>query len=162
MDASAPRFLVALEASGFGLAIRQSPWAYPAANVGHVVAVVLFFAAVVVIDLALLGRIGGGHALAMRARRAAMSLFGCVAVTGLVLFTAEASHLAVNPVFQLKIAVILAALANALLAGPKSIARLADAGPTSRAGRDGIAWAAAISLVLWLTVVALGRLIAYL
>jgi len=31
----APQILIALEQSGLGAAIRQSAWAYPAANVGH-------------------------------------------------------------------------------------------------------------------------------
>ena len=44
--AEAPQFLIALEQSGLGAAIRQSTWAYPAANVGHILALTLFAGAV--------------------------------------------------------------------------------------------------------------------
>ena len=36
--AEAPQLLIALEQSPFAAAIRQSTWAYPAANVGHILA----------------------------------------------------------------------------------------------------------------------------
>ena len=48
-------FLIALEQSGLGAAIRQSAWAYPAANVGHIVALTLFAASVAIMDLRMLG-----------------------------------------------------------------------------------------------------------
>ena len=41
MLADAPAFLIAIEQSSFALAIRQSVWAYPAANVGHILALFL-------------------------------------------------------------------------------------------------------------------------
>jgi len=47
-----------------------------------------------------------------RARRFAMWAFAAMAVTGSMLFAAEASHLAVNPVFLVKLALIGAGLAN--------------------------------------------------
>ena len=37
MTDAAPAIFVALEQSGFAAAIRQSPWLYPAANVGHII-----------------------------------------------------------------------------------------------------------------------------
>lgn len=160
MDAHAPQILVALEASGLGLAIRQSVWAYPAANVGHVVSVAGFFAAVTVLDLALLGAIPGGAALAARARLATIALFALVAATGSVLFIAEASHLALNRVFQVKVLIIALALANALWLGRKALSALAaagDAAPTPHEAR----FAASASLVFWLVAIALGRFIAY-
>ncbi len=43
----APQVLIALEQSGLAAAIRQSVWAYPAANVGHIVALTLFAGSVV-------------------------------------------------------------------------------------------------------------------
>lgn len=161
MDAAAPQILVSLEASAFAQAIRQSVWIYPATNVGHVVAVVAFAAAVAVMDFALLGLIGGERALdlARRARPVVIALFGFVAVTGALLFIAEASHVALNRVFQVKLAFVLLALINALLLGRLALAvgdedAEAGAGTTARL-------AAGLSLGLWLTVVALGRSIAY-
>lgn len=162
MDASAPQWLGALEASGLGLSIRQSVWVYPAANVGHVVAVIAFFAAVAVMDLALLGIIDARrrHVLVSGARRAAVVLLSCVLLTGTVLFVAEASHVALNRVFQIKLALIAIAGLNAVLLGRRAIAvahLAADHAPL-----PGYAHVAAgFSLFLWLLVAALGRYIAY-
>lgn len=162
MDAAAPQWLIALEASGAGAAIRQSVWIYPAANVAHVVSIVLFAGAVAVIDLTLLGvlRPSGRLRVLAGARRWAMTFFALVVATGLVLFVAEASHVALNRVFQVKLVLIGLALMNGLLLGARAeaaITRLSD-----DALVPGMARAAAMaSLALWVTVVALGRYIAY-
>ncbi len=162
MDANAPQFLVALEASGLGLAIRQSPWVYPAANVGHVVSVVLYAGAVATLDLMLLGVVRGDDRVASlkRARSWAMALFVAVALTGLVLFIAEASHVALNRVFQLKLVLIVGALVNAAVLGARAI-RAAEALPDDASLPPSVRGAAYVSLALWIGVVALGRFIAY-
>ncbi len=163
MDGSAPQWLVALEGSGLGVAIRQSVWIYPAANVAHVVAMAAFAGSVVLIDLILLGivRPAGRALLLQRARRWTMACLSLVALSGLVLFIAEASHVALNRVFQLKLGLIALAILNALVLGSRAeaaIAKLTDTEPTPAHARA----VAAASLLLWLCVVALGRFIAYL
>jgi hypothetical protein len=55
MTDQAPAIFVALEASSFAAAIRQSLWLYPAANVGHIIALVFFAGSVAVMDVRLLG-----------------------------------------------------------------------------------------------------------
>ena len=113
----APQVLIALEQSGLAAAIRQSVWAYPAANVGHIVALTLFAGAVAIMDVRLLGAFAAAPPadVVRPARRAAMLGLLLMAVTGSVLFTAEASHVAMNPVFQIKAALIALGLLNALL-----------------------------------------------
>src|SRR5262245_40107716 len=100
MEHQAPALLVALEQSEFAAAIRQSTFLYPLANVGHIVALVCFVGAVVVMDLRLMGALAATAPgpLLMRARRAAIIAFAALAATGFMLFAAEASHVAVNPV----------------------------------------------------------------
>ena len=51
MTDQAPAIFVALEASSFAAAIRQSLWLYPAANVGHIIALVFFAGSVAVMDV---------------------------------------------------------------------------------------------------------------
>ena len=116
MTHEAPAIFVALEQSGFAAAIRQSPWLYPAANVGHIVSLVFFVGAVAVMDVRLLGGLAmtAPGPLLSRARGFAVAALVGMAVTGFVLFSAEASHLAVNPVFQLKAALVGVGLVNAL------------------------------------------------
>ena len=72
--AEAPQLLIALEQSGLATAIRQSTWAYPAANVGHILALTVFAGAVTVMDARLLGAFAAAPpaSVVRPARRAAM------------------------------------------------------------------------------------------
>jgi hypothetical protein len=162
MTDQAPAIFIALEESGFAAAIRQSLWLYPAANVGHIVALVFFAGAVAVIDVRLLGGLAAtapGRLIA-RARAFAVAALVGMAVTGFMLFSAEASHVALNPVFQLKVALIGAGLVNVALYefGAKSaVANLPlGAAMPARARIVG-----AVSLLVWVAVAACGRSIAY-
>ena len=162
MNEAAPQILVALEASGAGQAIRQSVWIYPAANVAHVVALAVFAGAVAVMDLRLLGAFAATRPadVIIPARRFAIAGLSLLALTGAVLFTAEASHVALNPVLQLKAALIALGIANALLLGrvpEATLARIAPHVPLPARVRG----AAMLSLAIWLSVAACGRLIAY-
>ncbi len=74
MEHAAPALFVALEQSGFGVVVRQSVWIYPAANVGHILALFCFAGAIAVMDLRLIGAftetsparvIGGARRVAM-------------------------------------------------------------------------------------------------
>jgi len=162
MDASAPQILLALEGSGLGLAIRHSVWVYPAANVGHVLAIVVFAGAVTLLDLMLIGAVRlreRGRMVAV-ARRCAMTALAGVVLTGAVLFIAEASHVALNRVFQLKMIVVLLALLNAATFGARAVAAAtawADDEPLPGQARA----AGFASLALWLGAAGLGRFIAY-
>ena len=120
MEHQAPAIFIALEESGFAAAIRQSLWIYPAANVGHIVALVCFAGAVAVMDIRLLGGFAAtapGRLLA-RARVFAIAALAGMAITGFVLFSAEASHLATNPVFQFKAALVGAGFGAAAVIPP--------------------------------------------
>src|SRR6516225_4317908 len=75
----------------------------------------LFFAgAVAVMDVRLLGGLAATSPafLLARARSFAVAALAGMAVTGCVLFSAEASHIALNPAFQLKAALVAAGLIN--------------------------------------------------
>jgi hypothetical protein len=162
MTHDAPAIFVALEQSGFAAAIRQSSWLYPAANIGHIVSLVFFVGAVAVMDIRLLGGLAAtapGPLLARTRGFAIAALLG-MAVTGFVLFSAEASHLAVNPVFQLKAALVGAGLVNVALyefMARREVEKLPPGAimPTRARG------AGLLSLVIWVAVAACGRSIAY-
>jgi hypothetical protein len=160
--AEAPQVLITLEQSGLGAAIRQSVWAYPAANVGHIVALMLFAGAVAVMDLRLLGAFPATPAVAIVRPARAVAMLGLLlmAASGFVLFTAEASHVAMNPVFQVKAGLIALGVLNALIIAGPAIAKMSGAGPG--AGVPARArFAAGLSLAIWIAVAASGRLIAY-
>jgi hypothetical protein len=162
MTDAAPAIFVALEQSGFAAAIRQSPWLYPAANIGHIVSLVIFAGAVAVMDIRLLGGLaatGPGRVLA-RARSFAIAALAGMAVTGFMLFSAEASHLVLNPVFQLKAALVGAGLVNVAIYEFLAKRVVDGLGPGAlmppRAKLAG-----ALSLGIWIAVAACGRSIAY-
>ena len=131
-------------------------------NVGHIVFLTLFAGAIAVMDVRLLGGLSAtapGPLLA-RTRNVALAALAGMAVTGSLLFSAEASHLALNPVFQLKAILVAAGLINVAVyqfwAKP-AVEHLAPGASTpARAKVTG-----ALSLIIWIAVAACGRSIAY-
>jgi hypothetical protein len=134
----APQILQALEQSGFAAAIRQSTWAYATANVGHILALTLFAAAVAIMDLRLLGAFAAAPpaAVVRPARRMAVVGLLLMATTGSMLFAAEATHVASNPVFQIKAALIGLEIVNAVLVA-RVLAPALDAAAGTRAAGGG-------------------------
>jgi hypothetical protein len=162
MNDSAPAIFVALEQSGFAAAIRQSPWIYPAANVGHIVSLTFFAGAIAVMDVRLLGGLSATApaALLVRARNFAVAALAGMAVTGFFLFSAEASHLVLNPVFQLKAILVAAGLVNIAIYefwARRAVERLAPGASTPVRAKV----AAVLSLTIWVAAAACGRSIAY-
>ena len=162
MEHEAPASFVALEQSARGVAIRQSVWLYPTANVGHIVSLMLFAGAVAVMDVRLLGGLAATSPARVigRARGFAIVAFGLMVVSGFILFTAEASHLVLNPVLQLKAALISAGLANMAVyefGAKHAIAKLPPGAMMPTRAKA----AAVLSLGIWIAVAVCGRSIAY-
>ena|SRR5215212_1313653 len=162
MEHEAAALFNSLQESAFAASVRQSVWIYPAANIGHIVALVCFAGAIAIMDFRLLG--GMRHCapaqLIGRARwYAAIALIGLI-TTGFILFSAEAGHVVANPVFQAKMALIAAGFINILVYefGAK---RAVQAVPPGAALPRSAFLAGIFSLTIWITVAALGRLIAY-
>lgn len=162
MNSAAPGFLIALETSEFGAFIRQSAWIYPTANIVHVLAIALFAGAIAVMDVRLMGGLPGSDpARVVRGtRRAAVLTLIIVLASGGILFTAEASHVALNGIFQLKMALVTFGIVHALFIGNRAVRALDSLGPQAPMP-DFARIAAAISMLTWLGVVGLGRFIAY-
>ncbi|RAI46047.1 DUF6644 family protein [Rhodoplanes roseus] len=148
-------FLAALEASGLAAQVRGSSVLYPAANVIHVVAVLVFFAAVAAMDLRILRVLRGPPParVVARLRPVAIAMLVLIAASGALLFLPEATRMGPNPAFLAKLAVIGLAMAN-LAANDWALRHGAERSALART-------TAAASLALWLGVAALGRLIAY-
>ena len=160
--AEAPAFLLALEQSGIGQAIRQAAWLYPIANTGHILALMLLATSVAVMDLRVLGAFGATApaSVILPARRVSMLGLGLMILTGLMLFLPDAARVGTHAVFQIKMALIALGVANAcLIAGPalRGVAGVPANAPLPQRARI----AAMLSIGIWLCVAALGRLIAY-
>lgn len=162
MTDAAPAIFMAIEGSALGAAIRQSSVAYFAANVGHIVFLMIFAGAIAIMDLRLAGALANtSPAYVVRmARRAAVLAFLGLLLTGSVMFVAEASHIILNPVFLFKLGLIALGLLNVLAFETFTMPKIHDLPPLAplpaAARRAGIA-----SLAIWLAVAICGRSIAY-
>ena len=152
----------ALEASALGQAMRQWLWLYPGVEIVHITGIALLFGSIAVLDLRLLGlatRISV-TSLARHVLPWTAASFLLIAPSGLMMFTAHAGDFVASPVFVAKMCLIMAAGINAAVfhAGVFRGAAAWDAEILPPAAARA---AAAISLLLWVSVIACGRLLAY-
>jgi hypothetical protein len=155
-------WLAWLEATGFGVAMRQWLWFYPAVEIVHIIGIVMLVGAAALFDLRLLGLSRGVPVSAMAGHLLpwARSGLAVVAPTGAMMFVAHATEMAGNPAFRLKLLLIAAALANAAAFHRwpfRSVSRWDVHVGSPAAAR----FAAVASLALWSGVIACGRLLAY-
>ena len=104
-----------VEATGFGRFMREALYAYPIAETIHIWGLALLFGSIALVDLRLLG-LGRRMPIALLAHYAVpWTLLGFLiaALSGLAMFTAHAAEFMVQPVFMLKMGLILAGGVNA-------------------------------------------------
>lgn len=158
-----PGWLVALEMSAPAEALRQSVWLYPLVEVLHILGLALLVGAITAFDLRLMG-VGcrlPAAALSRLLLPVAVTGFALAVPSGGLLFVTEATALAVNPAFLTKMGLLVLALANIAVfhsGAGRRIAGWGAGGTPPPAARI----AGAASLVLWVAILALGRMIAYL
>lgn len=158
--------LGALEASGLGQAMRQWLWLYPSVETVHLIGIGLLFGSIAILDLRLLGvskrlpvRLLARHVLPWTA-----ASFLLIVPSGFMMFTAHATEFIASSVFVLKMVLILAAGVNAALfhavVAPSmdvwDSEEMRKLGPPPSARVS-----AAVSLLVWMAVIACGRLLAY-
>ena len=151
-----------LEQSAPAAAMRGSVWLYPLINVVHVLALLVFFAAVAAMDARLLGSLRQMPVAGVLrpCRRIAAAAFVVQATSGVLLFSADATAIAGNSAFFAKMLVIALALANvAVVEGVWG--RVLAALPADAPVPAGARLCAGLSLAGWTAAAALGRLIAY-
>lgn len=155
-------FLAGLESSSVALFFRQSSWAYPTVEVIHIVGFAVLVGAAVMYDLRLIGlsrRISVRDATQHLSLWARLSLIA-VLPSGLILFMVDASNLAANDAFQMKLLLIVLAGINATYFHFFTLKRV-DSWDLNTAPPFAARAAGVISIVLWFSVITYGRLIAY-
>ncbi len=146
--------LTAIEAWPLSEAIRRSVWAYPALETIHIAAFATVFGALMLLELRVFGAAPAVPLppLARLAVPVALVAFTVAVVVGVLMLISNATELIVNRPFQIKMGLILMAGANAWWFHRRHSLVL----------HDGVAKAQSLlSLLLWLGVIACGRLIAY-
>ena len=152
-----------LEATAPATAIRETSILFPTLESVHVVAITLMFGTIASVDLRLLC-LGSMQSKVSTLTRSLLpwtwGAFAVAAITGSLLFSSNATTYAHNGYFQAKLLLILAAALNMLVfhsIGARNMDTW-DAQPRTPAGAR---VAGAVSLLIWVAVVACGRWIGF-
>ena len=157
----------ALEASAVAKAMREWLWLYPSVEIVHIVGIALLFGSIAVLDLRMLG-FAKANISVRRLQRHVLpwtaSSFLLIVPSGLLMFTAHATDFLNNPVFPVKLGLILLAGVNAALFHTIAM-RTADVWDVEEMKElkppPSVRLAGAASLLIWISVIACGRLLAY-
>jgi hypothetical protein len=154
--------LHSLEASGVGRWMREALWAYPAVETMHIIGLALLFGTIVVVDLRLLGLGRNVSAAAVTRNVLPWTLAGffTAAATGSLMFTAHAAEFLTLPIFLVKMSLIAVGGVNAVLLRAGAL-RGAGSWDVEVLPPLRVRVAAGLSLLLWTSVIACGRLLAY-
>jgi len=144
-------------------AMRENLWLYPAVEIVHIVGFVLLVGSVVMFDLRVLGlsRQVSVKALARHLLPWSVAALLLIVPSGLAMFSAHANDFLGNRAFQVKMALLLAAGINAAIfhTGPFQSVVAWDTGATAPLGAR---VSVALSMAIWIAIIACGRLLAYL
>jgi hypothetical protein len=152
-----------LEQTAVGSSIRESLWLFPIIETVHIFGIILLVGATSILDLRLMGLAFRDESVSKMAGRFipwALAGFIIQVVTGLLLFSSEATKMYGNLGFQVKMSLIVVAGLNALIfhsVAYKSVGKW-DYDPVAPLSARA---AGLISILLWFGIVAAGRWIAY-
>jgi hypothetical protein len=152
-----------LEATGFGTAMRDSLWLFPAVETLHLIGIVALVGSTSILDLRLIGLALPGTPIEALTRRVlpwAWFGFAIQLVTGFALFSSEAVRVYPNGPFRLKMLMIVAAGINAMIFHLTTNRRAAE-WERDRTTPVAAKIAGLSSIVLWFGIVIAGRYIAY-
>lgn len=152
----------AIEMSALAVAMRQWLWLYPIVEIVHLTGIALLVGSIAILDLRLLGfgRTLPVRRLASHVLPWSAAAFLLIVPSGLLMFIAHAGEFIQSNVFVLKMCLILAAGANAAVFHAGAMRGAAD-WDVQRMPPPAARVAAGLSLALWVSVIACGRLLAY-
>jgi len=155
--------LVSVENLPVVSALRNSKYMYPLVNAGHILGVSLLVGSIVPLDLRLIGVWRSYPVMVFVDVLRITAAIGLVLaiVCGVLLFATAAADYARSPLFQAKIALVLLGVLNAWALGRvikrQDIRGLPMESPMPGTLRVG----GLLSLVVWVSVLVLGRLLGY-
>lgn len=154
-------FLIALQASPLGQWVETSFYAHPMLLVFHALGMAAVVGVVLAFDLRVLGYARGIPLMAFeRMLPLAWAGFGLNAISGLVIFSANAPKLVANWSFQTKMGLILLGGLSVWLLW-RRIRRQASANGDSLEATRADKVIAALSILFWIGALWAGRMIAY-
>ena len=152
----------AAESSALAGWLRSSPWGYPAIESAHIWGLAVLLGTSVAFDLRLLG-LGARlpvDALARFLLPCARGGFTVAAISGVLLYTMQATTFAAQPLFYVKLGSIAVAVANATLFHRgvfRSVSQWSYSPYTPAAAKI----AAVVSIIAWSFALLCGRWLAY-
>jgi hypothetical protein len=160
---NAPPFIETIYLSAIGEWMRSSAHAMPWVNAAHVLCVTLVFGSILVVDLRLMGLVDRARAvtrISQEMLRLTWAAFAGAVLSGALFFAANATTYWFNISFRLKMLAILLAGMNMLMFQYitfRDVAAWDLNAPTPRAAK----LAGALSILLWISVIVLGRVIGF-
>jgi hypothetical protein len=154
-------WLLALENSGLGDLVRSSAQLYAVLQVGHLLSMAALVGTGLVLDVRLLGLTRMPLAELLRLTDPVLAVAATVAlISGLMMFSGEATTMAANPAFRAKIVLLGMLVGNALgfqFGARRSLSAWSDAASPPPGARA----AGAVAIVGWIGTVTAARLIAF-
>jgi hypothetical protein len=160
---SITEFLAALESSGLASRIRDSLYLFPLIESTHVIGLSMVFGTIAIVDLRLLGIAGTRRPftrIASDILKWTWAAFALTVATGLLMFITNAAVYYNNFSFRTKMALLALSGINMLLfelTAARSVQRWDKETSAPLAGKT----VAAISIVLWISIIFLGRWIGF-
>jgi hypothetical protein len=163
MLAEVAKFCDWLSLTPISMLFQSVEWIIPMVQSVHILAIAIVMSSVIMVDLRLMGLMGHSQSISGLARRFIPWVWVSLVVlllSGLILITAEPRRDLLNPIFQLKMALLVVAIIVTAVF-QETVRRnmeFWDLSPSRRAG----AWVTAVvSLLVWTAIVGCGRWIAY-
>lgn len=159
---SLDHFCLWLERTSLSQAIAKAGWVVPAVQTVHILAIALVVSSALMIDLRLIGVFGRDQSLDRISARFLPFIWWPLLVllaTGVIMITGEPARSLKNPVFQLKVVLIIAAMIviwifQILRKNPRF-------GDLAHGPRVAPRLLAIVSVALWAAIIFAGRWIAY-
>jgi hypothetical protein len=155
-------FAAWLQATPLSVAIQSTLWLTPVLQSIHIVMIGIVFVSMLIIALRVLGVMGTDEPLAVIWRRFSpwfWGALGTMAGTGIVLSISEPIRQVSALSFWIKMSLLAIGISTALYFGRSVAAASADAQAGTFDGRA--RFAAAATILVWLTIIFMGRSIAY-
>jgi hypothetical protein len=163
MEDAMDELIEAIGTSAIGTMMGESPFAFPLAETVHVMAITTVVGLITIVDLRLMGVASLDYAISRLSRAllpASWIAFGIALVSGLLLFSSQPMVYVNNLAFRMKLLFIAAAGLNMLVfhfISMRDIAAWDRNRPIPLKGR----LAGALSLLIWVLVVAFGRWVGF-
>lgn len=140
--------------------MHDSPWAFALVETAHIVGLAILVGAVTMFDLRVLGlsKDISVRALSRHVLPWSVAALALIVPTGFLMFLAHAADLLASRTFQLKMLLLMAAGINAVIFRtlPYASVRQWDTGVAAPATARALA---ALSIAIWIAIIACGRLL---